>query len=317
MVSLEGRRSIEAHLRASVPPLGRELTRELLTKSQRLYANLHESAPYAGVRLHEDMAYGPAARHRLDIFEPDDSVALRPVLFYVHGGGFVRGDKKSPGLPYFHNIGVWAARRGFLGVNTTYRLATTDPAPAAQDDVCAALDWVRQNAAAYGGDAKRIVIMGHSAGAVLVADLVARMGEDTRGVVGAIVGSGYYDFARMKNPGNARNYFGENYIAHSPLPGLRRSKLPVMVTVGEIETHDFQDQALTLVNALFERDGRLPRFVRQSGQNHYTSCFRIGFGAGDPIEQEIEAFIRLDCAPVQTCLAPGVVGPASGLPDRR
>lgn len=291
------RAAIEARLAAAVPPMGRELTRALLAQSQLLYAELHEKPPYAGVRLREDIAYGPQPRQLLDVFEPAEPGADRPVLVYVHGGGFVRGEKKTPGLPYFHNIGVWAARRGFLGVVTTYRLATTDPAPAAQDDVAAAIEWVRTHARDHGGDPRRIVIMGHSAGAVLVADHVARMGTNTRGVVGAILGSGNYDFARLVEATNTRNYFGENYASHSPLQGIRASKLPIMVSVGEYETHDFQEQALILVNALFERDGVFPRFVRQSGQNHYTSCFRIGFGAGDPIEREIEEFIRRDCAP--------------------
>ncbi len=296
-LSAADRALIEARLAAATPPLGRELTRELLLESQKLYADLHEAPPYAGIKVSEDVPYGPRPRQRLDIFEPADGAAKRPVLVYVHGGGFVRGDKKNPGLPYFHNIGVWAARRGFLGVNITYRLATTDPAPTAQDDVTAAVEWIRLHAGEHGGDAGHIVLMGHSAGAVLVADQIARMGADTRGVVGAALGSGNYDFAKLVNAVNVANYYGPDYAAHSPLPGVRESKLPVMVSVGEIETHDFQEQALTLVNALFERDGRFPRFVRQSGQNHYTSCFRIGFGAGDPIERELEAFIRVDCAP--------------------
>jgi triacylglycerol lipase len=297
MTNPSDRAAIEARLAAAVPPLGRELTRELLQQSQKLYADLHEAPPYAGIKLSEDVAYGPRPRQALDIFEPMDGATRRPVLVYVHGGGFVRGDKKTPGFPYFHNIGVWAARRGFLGVLVTYRLATTDPMPAAQDDVTSAIEWIRRHAAEHGGDPRHIVLMGHSAGAVLVADQVARMGTDTRGVVGAILGSGNYDFARLKNAVNVNNYYGADYARHSPLPGVRASKLPIMVSVGEVETHDFQEQALTLVNALFERDGVFPRFVRQSGQNHYTCCFRIGFGSGDPIEREIEAFVREDCAP--------------------
>jgi acetyl esterase/lipase len=290
------RAAIEARLAAAVPPMGRDLTRDLLTGSQRLYADLHETEPYDGLTVNRDVAYGADARQCVDIFEAVDGGIDRPILFYVHGGGFVRGEKKSAGLPFFHNIGVWAARRGFLGVNTTYRLATTHPAPAAEDDVAAAIAWTRANAKRYGGDPNRIILMGHSAGAVIVAGWIAAMGAETNGVVGAILGSGNYDFARLVNANNVRNYYGANYAAHSPLPGLRKSTLPIMVSVGEVETHDFQEQALVLVNALFERDGRFPRFVRQSGQNHYTCCFRIGFGEGDPIEREIEEFIRVDCA---------------------
>lgn len=294
-LTADEREALEAKLVKAVAGMGRELTQDLLKSSQQLYVNLHDQEPYAGVTLHKDIRYGTHERHRLDIFEPHDGDSGRPVLIYVHGGGFVRGDKKTPGLPYFHNIGVWAARRGFVGVNTTYRLAPQHTTPAAEEDVAAVVEWARNHVVEFGGDPRRIVLMGHSAGAILVACHLASIGEATRGILGAIVGSGNYDFGRLRNAENVHNYFGDDYAKHSPLAGLKRSRVPLLVSIGEYETHDFQEQALVLVNALFERDGTLPRFVLQSGQNHFTSCFRIGFGRGDPIEREMEAFIRAEC----------------------
>ena len=56
--------------------------------------------------------------------------ASRPVLVFVHGGGFTGGNKSTPGSPFYDNVPLWAARNGLVGVNITYRLAPQHPWPA-------------------------------------------------------------------------------------------------------------------------------------------------------------------------------------------
>jgi hypothetical protein len=85
---------------------------------------------------------------------------------FVHGGGFVAGDKAYPGAPAYDLVGAWAVRHGWVGVNITYRYAPEVKWPAGAEDVAAAVAWIRENIAAYGGDPGRIVVMGNSAGAV-------------------------------------------------------------------------------------------------------------------------------------------------------
>ena len=58
----------------------------------RLYAPLQEKEPYQGVRIERDVKYGPADRNLLDVFTPEAGSSFRPVLIYVHGGGFVAGN---------------------------------------------------------------------------------------------------------------------------------------------------------------------------------------------------------------------------------
>ena len=89
-----------------------------------LYAPLHGRRPAPASRIARDIRYGPAERNRLDIFTAEPAGgAAKPVLMFVHGGGFVRGDKQVPGTPFHDNIGAWAARHGLVGVTMTYRLA--------------------------------------------------------------------------------------------------------------------------------------------------------------------------------------------------
>jgi len=90
-----------------------------------------------------------------------------PVLLFVHGGGWQRGDKgRTTG------VGKAYAAAGIVFVNVNYRLSPAVKHPAHVEDVAAAIAWVRDNIASHGGDPRRIVLMGHSAGAHLVALVV-------------------------------------------------------------------------------------------------------------------------------------------------
>jgi acetyl esterase/lipase len=87
-----------------------------------------------------------------------------PIVIYVHGGGWAIGDKSNVvNMPTFFR----AAGYGFVSVN--YRLTPDVEFPTHAEDVAAAIAWVHDNIAAYGGDPTRLYLMGHSAGAHLVA----------------------------------------------------------------------------------------------------------------------------------------------------
>src|SRR5215469_675055 len=83
-------------------------------KTAALYAPLQEKEPYQGVKVERDVKYGPAERNLLDVFTPEAASPARPVLIFVHGGGFVRGDKRGVnGSPFYDNIMLWAVKNGF------------------------------------------------------------------------------------------------------------------------------------------------------------------------------------------------------------
>jgi len=103
----------------------------------------------------------------LDIYTPD-SPGLHPVMIYVHGGGWQRGDKKNVG----HKSDFFT-EEGFMFVSVNYRLSPEVMYPLHVQDVADAAAWVAQNAGQYRGDPDRIFIMGHSAGAHLVSLLGA------------------------------------------------------------------------------------------------------------------------------------------------
>jgi acetyl esterase/lipase len=251
-------------------------------ETARLYAPLQPAEPYPGVRISRDLSYGPADRNTLDVFEPETaSPAPRPVLIFVHGGAFVGGNKRSPpGAVFYDNIMLWAVRNGFIGVNTTYRLAPQNPWPAGAQDLGAAVRWVTQNIAARGGDPGRIFLMGHSAGAVHVASYVAGPmfhAAGGSGLAGAIMLSGIYDTTTTEVNGPLKAYFGNDparYAERSPLPGLLKTTVPLMIEFAELDPPDFQQQA-EQVRAALCKAGRCPRFLRLAAHSHMSEVYSL------------------------------------------
>ena len=163
-----------------------------------LYTPLQPKEPYAGITVTRDLATGADPLQKIDVFEPTAKGPARPVMIFVHGGGFVRGDKKQT-----DNMLVWAVDHGMVGVDVDYRLAPKDPWPAGAEDLKAAVAWTRAHIAEHGGDPNRIILWGHSAGANHVEDYVAHAelhGPEFAGVKGAIIMSPFYAPAAGGNP---------------------------------------------------------------------------------------------------------------------
>lgn len=130
----------------------------------KLYAPLfvHQKEPYPNVSVSRDIAYGPDALNRLDVFTAGPvQPANKPVVVYVHGGGFERGDKRQAGTPFYDNLMLWATQQGMVGVNINYRLAPKNNWPAAHEDLAAVMRWIKANIAQYGGDPNRVVLWGN------------------------------------------------------------------------------------------------------------------------------------------------------------
>ena len=143
-------------------------------KTAALFAPMQPMEPYQGVKTEREVKYGPAERHLLDVFTPEMAAPARPVLIFIHGGGFLAGNKRAPGSPFYDNVMLWAVNNGFVGVNATYRLAPQSPYPAGAEDLGAVVAWVASKIGERGGDPARIYLMGHSAGAVHVANFMSR-----------------------------------------------------------------------------------------------------------------------------------------------
>jgi acetyl esterase/lipase len=108
------------------------------------------------------------ALQRLDVYPPARGCPA-PVVVWVHGGGWMVGDKRNLGRK-----ATWFPARGYVLVSVNYRLTDLRAAeplrwPAHNEDVAAAIAWVRREIHRFGGDAGRIALLGHSAGAGIAA----------------------------------------------------------------------------------------------------------------------------------------------------
>jgi acetyl esterase/lipase len=251
-------------------------------ETAKFYGPLQPKEPYRGVKVTRDVKYGTDERHLLDVFVPDAPAASpRPVLVFVHGGGFIAGGRRSPpGAPFYDNIMLFAAGHGLVGVNVTYRLAPQHQWPAAAEDLGAAIRWVGEHIAAQGGDPARVFLMGHSAGAAHVAGYVAHRpahGAKGIGLAGAIVVSGIYDLTSMEAGAPEKAYFGEDaskYAERSSLIGLVAAPIPLLVAHAELDPPVFHQQAKQLNEALCKA-GHCPRFVALAKHSHMSEVYAI------------------------------------------
>jgi len=267
-----------AAILARLATWGSAFTPEMIAGTTGLYAPLVMRPDEH--RVARDLAYGPDERHRLDIFRPEGPVeGGAPVLLFVHGGGFVMGDKGAPDVPFHNNIGAWAASNGLVGVTMSYRLAPAHPWPAGREDVARAVGWLADGIAGHGGDPGRIFVMGQSAGATHVADLVAAPGDAAGRFAGALMISGLYDIARAERNQFQAAYYGPDeagYAARSSLAGVVRGAVPCLFSVSEYDPEDFQRQAAWLVDAHVAGHGRWPEMHWLAGHNHLSSVSQIG-----------------------------------------
>ncbi len=264
----------------------------------RLYAPLQKVMPQPGIKAERDIAYGKDPKETLDLFTPEAKGKPRPILIFVHGGGFVGGDKSKAGdgsaSPFYDNMMIWAVSHGLIGVNMNYRLAPAAQYPVVQHEIAEVVALARSNAKAWGGDPDRIIVWGHSAGASQVASFIAHpetyadiAGAKTP-VAGAIVTSGGYEFAGPKD----NVYYGPaaTLAERSSTRGLIESKVPLLVAHAELDPPFMVADADKLHAALTE--ARRPHdWLVAAQHSHMSESYAVGT-ADESVAGPALAFIQ-------------------------
>ena len=279
---------------AKVAALGRVVDPE---NTGKIYAALQEKEPYAGIKVVRDVKYGTHPRQVVDIFTPETGAAGRPVLMFVHGGGYVRGNKRPPGSPFYDNVMVFAARHGMVGVNVEYRLAPEFKWPSGPEDMGAAVRFVNENIANYGGDPARVFLMGHSAGAGHVAAYVSHpefFGPKGSGLAGAIFSSGPSYQLKAEPTESIAAYFGADtarYAERAALPGLIKTKIPFMMSRAELDPPAIADQFENLKDALCKSEHGCVRSIMLPHHSHMSESYAINT-ADTQLSDQILDFIK-------------------------
>lgn len=276
-------REIQAELRALGPVIDP-------AAMKALYAPLLAQQPRTGAVVTPDVAYGSDPRHRVDIYTPvTASDVPRPVLVFIHGGGFIRGDKSERA-----NLAHAFAQEGFVVLLPNYRLAPQHRWPAGAQDISALLRWWAAAAEDFGADPSRVVLGGESAGAahVAAASLVGRLRDwSACQPVGVVLVSGVYN-ARLEGLARAqfgiatpdpRNeaYFGADraaWDAMSTVELIDVPPFPLLITYAELDPPQMQVQAGELFARLVCRHGFQPSLQVIRDHNHLSQLYAIGAG---------------------------------------
>jgi acetyl esterase/lipase len=189
-----------------------------------------------GVRTEDITIPGPAGSLPARIYRMHDSDKPHPVVVYFHGGGWVIADINV------YDAGPRAISKfgDMIVVSVGYRKAPEAPFPAAHNDAFEAYQWVRANAASFGGDPDRVAVMGESAGGNLAAG-VAMMARE-RGVKQPIHMALIYPVAGidMTTP---------SYIANAAAVPLNKPMMEWFVKHVFNDKADLQDPRINLVEA--------------------------------------------------------------------
>ena len=170
--------------------------------------NLPAAMDGGTVKVGDGIAYADGPRHKLDVYAPAARGSLAPVVFFIYGGGWSRGERYE-----YQFVGQALASRGFVVVIADYRLVPEVTYPAFLEDSANALAWVQDNITSYGGDTNRLFLAGHSAGAYNATMLALdpsflREYGVTMPILGVAALSGPFDFYPFEY-GEVREAFGK------------------------------------------------------------------------------------------------------------
>ena len=278
----------------AIAAMGSALGPDILSRCRQLFDAEQRSLAVVVPSLAAELPYGPHERQRLDLYGTPAG-GLRPVMLFVHGGGFVMGDKGGGDSWPNANVGRMAAQAGCIGAVINYRLAPDHLWPAGSEDVASAVDWLKDNIAALGGDPQRIVLCGTSAGAVHIAGFLKLRSDAAQLVRGAVLLSGLYGYTPLD--AKDERYYGEpaHYPQRMPLEAIAATKLPLMICCAQFDPPRFQAEFLALLQDRLARHGAMPRSYIVSGHNHYTTAMHLGT-SDRRLADEIGGFIQESCA---------------------
>lgn len=245
------------------------LVRHVFSDGGERTAKSLESRVPDGVVSRLDLDYGPEL---LDVYRPENADGPLPTVVWVHGGGWIGGDKTDV-RPYLKIL----AAEGYtvVGVDYTRAPAARHPTPVRQAG--AALSWLGERAHELGMDPDRVVLAGDSAGAQIVAQLAAAVtderyaraldvepGLSASALRGVVLNCGAYDPGAIAEGGSrligflarrtVRSYLGDDWQAEAALARVRDHVTGFFprtwITVGNDDT--LEDQGRSLATRLEE-----------------------------------------------------------------
>jgi len=253
-------------------------------KTDAMTAAIRKELPH-----HLDLPYGEHPKQKLDLYLPKKRPNSGPIFIFIHGGGFVEGDRAHYGY-----VARPLAAHGVLTVVCSYRLSPAHY-PDQADDIRAVVAWVFNNIATYGGDPNQIYIGGHSAGAILSSfvavknDWLAAMSLPPNLIKGFVPVSGPYDLRPVGS-------FIDFYLP-DPAKGAEASPLlnieyvaPTAVVAYGSQEEDFAESSQKFVRQYREKGGEATVLVLEN-MDHDDTALAAG-EEQSPLTQAVLGLIR-------------------------
>mgnify|MGYP001476004916 CR=1 FL=1 len=219
----------------------------------------------------------PGERSQLHLYRPNTPAPV-PFVFFIHGGGWQRGDQTSL---------AWAWKEleplGVGLVLPSYRLAPEHPFPCAFEDLCQLLAWVKDHGASLGLDPSRMLLMGGSAGshlAMLLATRALKEGRPMPTVKGVATYCGImdlaaqYEFDRTRGATMTESFLKaapaeapEQYRLASPIAHVHAGIPPVWMAHGTVDDVVPVEQSRAMVAKMREA-GVSVHYQEAEGRSH-------------------------------------------------
>jgi acetyl esterase/lipase len=230
-------------------------------------------------------------KHKLDLYLPRD-VKDFPVLFFVHGGAWMHGDKNFLGI--YSSLAHHLAKKGLGVVVTNYRLSPKVQHPEHIKDVARAFAWTYKHIADYGGNKAEIFVTGHSAGGHLVALLgtddsyLKAHGLDLKAIKGDIPISGVMEIEKDFMP---RVFGSDEKIckAASPIAHVRKDLPPFLVLYADDDLKVCSRTSIEFAKTLKEK--KAPVEEKEIKKRNHMSILLNAVLDSDPVADAIVDFI--------------------------
>lgn len=284
--------------RGTMPP---ELAKQLaalygkedqIPQTNKIYTSQPRVYTPEEIKVTKNVAYGSHERQQMDIhtalFHRADAPV--PVVVAFHGGGLVGGNRANTA-----NVADYFASLGYVGVTAGYRLAPEIKWPEGGRDVGAAVTWLRDHAAEFGGNPDQIFVVGVSTGAFHTATYLFRpelLPAGTARPAGGVLISGPYTFDFNDARKGDLAYFGEDKSRYPQMVvtgNVTRTDIPVLMTTAEWDPDLYPKPGATLYKELLDLGAR-PRFRQSLGHTHTSQLLSVGT-VDTSVSREILDFI--------------------------
>ncbi len=261
---------------------------------------LNATIPVSGLSIARDLPYGAQPRQRLDVYTDGRAATGRPVVVFLYGGGWRTGSKTD-----YLFLAAALARRGVTVVVPDYRLYPEVRFPTFLEDCAQAVAWTLAHAEEYGGDPRRVSVVGHSAGAYnaamlgLDAGLLRAVGHSPADLAGVVGLAGPYDFLPITDPDVIPVFASvQDGPASQPITYVDGRNPPLLLLTGDADTIVGPYNTASLAERVRRAGGEAQEKIYPGvGHIGIVIAFAPLFRSRAPVLKDVLHFIRQARAP--------------------